>query len=58
MRVRLKMCITNIFTHLAKQEPTASGPATLDNLQKAFAANNCHIQKLMIDIALVATEIK
>ena len=39
-------------------EPTAYGPATLDNLQKAFAANNCNIQKLMIDIALIATEIK
>lgn len=50
--------IRHLFHHLVKQEPTAYGPATLDNLQKAFAANNCHIQKLMIDIALVATEIK
>ena len=50
--------IRHLFHHLVKQEPTAYGPATLDNLQKAFAANNCHIQKLMIDIALVATEVK
>jgi mono/diheme cytochrome c family protein len=48
--------IRHLFHHLVKQEPTAYGPATLDNLQKAFAANNCHIQKLMIDIALVAAE--
>ncbi|MBE7494406.1 MAG: DUF1592 domain-containing protein [Verrucomicrobiaceae bacterium] len=50
--------IRHLFHHLVKQEPTAYGPATLDNLQKAFAANNCHIQKLMIDIALVAAEVK
>jgi hypothetical protein len=50
--------IRHLFHHLVKQEPTAYGPATLDNLQKAFATNKCHIQKLMIDIALVATEVK
>jgi hypothetical protein len=48
--------IRHLFHHLVKQEPTAYGPATLDNLQKVFAANNCHIQKLMIDIALVAAQ--
>ena len=50
--------IRHLFHHLVKQEPTAYGPVTLDNLQKAFTSNNCHIQKLMIDIALVATEVK
>jgi hypothetical protein len=36
-----------------KQEPTAYGPKVLDDLQRNFAANNCHIQKLLMDIALV-----
>ncbi len=50
--------IRHLFHHLVKQEPTAYDPTTLDNLQKAFAANHCHIQKLMIDIAIVAAGIK
>jgi len=45
--------IRHLFHHLVKQEPTTYGPATLDTLQKSFAANNCHIQMLMIDIAIV-----
>ena len=32
--------------------------AKLPGIKKAFAANNCHIQSLMIDIAFVATEVK
>ncbi|MFO1486317.1 MAG: DUF1592 domain-containing protein [Verrucomicrobiaceae bacterium] len=50
--------IRHLFHHLVKQEPAAYGAPTLDNLQKSFAASNCNIQKLMIDIAIVATEIK
>lgn len=50
--------IRHLFHHLVKQEPAAYGSATLDNLQRAFAASNCHVQKLMLDIALVATEVK
>jgi hypothetical protein len=49
--------IRHLFHHLVKQEPAAYGPATLDNLQKSFAANHCHVQKLMLDIALLATEV-
>ncbi len=47
--------IRHLFHHLVKQEPTAFGPKVLDDLQRNFAANNCHIQKLLIDIALVVT---
>ncbi len=50
--------IRHLFHHLIKQEPSAYGIATLDNLQRDFAANNCNIQKLMLDIAIVATEAK
>jgi hypothetical protein len=45
--------IRHLFHHLVKQEPTAYGPKVLDDLQRNFAANNCHIQKLLMDIALV-----
>jgi hypothetical protein len=47
--------IRHLFHHLVKQEPTAYGPTVLDDLQHNFAANNCHIQKLLMDIALVVT---
>lgn len=47
--------IRHLFHHLIKQEPAAFGPKVLDELQRSFAANNCNIQKLMIEIAMVAT---
>jgi hypothetical protein len=47
--------IRHLFHHLVKQEPTAYGAKVLDDLQQNFAANNCHIQKLLIDITLVVT---
>ena len=47
--------IRHLFHHLVKQEPTAYGAKVLDDLQQNFAANNCHIQKLLIDIALIVT---
>ncbi len=50
--------IRHLFHHLIKQEPSAYGIATLENLQRDFAANNCNIQKLILDIAIVATELK
>jgi hypothetical protein len=46
--------IRHLFHHLIKQEPTAYGPKALDDLQKTFAASGCHIQKLLVEIALVA----
>jgi len=49
--------IRHLFHHLIKQEPSAYGIATLENLQRDFAANNCNIQKLILDIAIIATEL-
>jgi hypothetical protein len=46
--------IRHLFHHLIKQEPTAYGSKVLDDLQKSFAANGCNIQKLLVEIALVA----
>lgn len=46
--------IRHLFHHLVKQEPGAYGIATLDKLQRDFAASGCHIQKLLVEIALVA----
>ena len=48
--------IRHLFHHLVKQDPAAYGPRTIDDLQKSFASNNCHVQKLMIEIALVAAD--
>jgi hypothetical protein len=50
--------IRHLFHHLVKQEPAAYGATTLDTLQKDFAANQCSIQRLMTEIALVAAEVK
>lgn len=50
--------IRHLFHHLVKQEPAAYGPKVLDDLQKSFAANNCSIQKLVIEIAVIASEVK
>lgn len=50
--------IRHLFHHLIKQEPAAYGVQTLENLQRDFAANGCNIQKLILDIALIAGEVK
>jgi hypothetical protein len=50
--------IRHLFNHLAKQQATAYGPRVLDDLLKSFETNQCHIQKLLTDIAVVATEVK
>ncbi|HBJ83038.1 MAG TPA: hypothetical protein DDZ88_04020 [Verrucomicrobiales bacterium] len=46
--------IRHLFHHLIKQDPAAYGPKVLDDLQKSFAASGCHIQKLLVEITLVA----
>ncbi len=50
--------IRHLFHHLVKQEPSAYGVRTLDKLQHDFAANGCNIQRLMVDIAILATGVK
>jgi hypothetical protein len=46
--------IRHLFHHLVKQEPAAFGTNTLDDLQRQFAAGGCHIQNLIVEIAVVA----
>ena len=46
--------IRHLFHHLVKQEPAAYGTNTLDDLQRQFAAGGCHIQNLIVEIAVVA----
>lgn len=46
--------IRQLFNHFVKQQPLAYGPQTLEDLQKNFAASNCSVQKLLVDLALVA----
>jgi hypothetical protein len=46
--------IRHLFHHLVKQQPAAYGAQRLDELQRSFATNQCHIQKLILEIALVA----
>lgn len=48
--------IRHLFHHLVKQQPTAYGAHRLDDLQRQFAADQCHIQNLLLEIALIATE--
>lgn len=46
--------IRHLFHHLVKQDPAAYGAKTLDQLQRDFAASGCHIQKLLVEIAVLA----
>ncbi|WP_395753255.1 DUF1592 domain-containing protein [Prosthecobacter sp.] len=46
--------IRQVFNHFVKQQPLAYGPQTLEDLQKSFAASSCNVQKLLVDIAMVA----
>jgi len=50
--------IRHLFHHLVKQQTPAYGPKVLDDLQKSFATHGCHIQKLLVEIAMVACEVK
>lgn len=45
--------IRQIFNHFIKQSPLAYGTDTLETLQRDFAAANCNVQKLLVEIALV-----
>lgn len=45
--------IRHLFHHIVKQEPTAYGIRTLDNLQHDFAASGCNVQRLLVQIALI-----
>lgn len=45
--------IRQLFNHLIKQQPLAFGPDTLETLQRDFAASNCNVQKLLVEMALV-----
>ena len=50
--------IRHLFHHFVKQEPMAYGVPTLDNLQRDFAANGCNIQRLLVEVAVTAGEVK
>ena len=46
--------IRQLFNHFVKQQPLAYGPQTLEDLQKSFAASSCNVQKLLVDLTLLA----
>jgi mono/diheme cytochrome c family protein len=46
--------IRQMFNHFVKQQPLAYGPQTLEDMQKSFAASNCNVQKLIVDITMTA----
>jgi mono/diheme cytochrome c family protein len=46
--------IRHLFHHTVKQQVPAYGPKVMDDLQRQFAASGCHIQKLLLEIALTA----
>ncbi|GEP46257.1 hypothetical protein BGE01nite_55480 [Brevifollis gellanilyticus] len=50
--------IRHLFNHLVKQQIPAYGPKVLDDLQQKFSASGCNIQNLVLEIAIIATEVK
>jgi hypothetical protein len=46
--------VQQLFHALVKQPMRAWGPDTLETLRKQFAANNCDIRRLLVDIMTVA----
>jgi hypothetical protein len=46
--------VQQLFHALVKQPTRAWGPDTLETLRKQFAANNCDIRRLLVDIMTVA----
>ena len=46
--------VQSLFHALVKQPMRAWGPDTLETLRKQFAANNCDIRRLLVDIMTVA----
>jgi hypothetical protein len=49
--------VRQFFQYLVKQPPAAYGPETLEQLEKSFSADNCNMQKLAINIALIASSL-
>jgi len=47
--------IRQLFNHAVKQQFAAYGPETMTDLQRSFAGNGCNIQKLLLEIALIAS---
>jgi len=48
--------IRQMFNHFVKQQPLAYGAQTLEDLQKSFAASSCNVQKLIVDLTIVAVQ--
>jgi hypothetical protein len=46
--------IRHFFHHLAKQEPGAFGPETMDALRNSFTSSEFNIRKLLADIAVAS----
>ena len=46
--------VQQLFHALVKQPMRAWGPDTLETLRKQFAANNCDIRRLLVDIMTIA----
>ena len=46
--------VRNLFHAVVKQPLRAWGPDTLDSLRKSFAANDCDVRRLLVDIITVA----
>jgi hypothetical protein len=46
--------IIQLFQHLTKQVPGAYGPTVIEQMRAEFAADNFHIQNLMVRIAIQA----
>ncbi|MDB6174087.1 MAG: cytochrome c [Chthoniobacteraceae bacterium] len=49
-----KVFVRQLFHHVAKQEPAAFGPDTLDSLRRSFISSEFNIQKLLAEIAVIA----
>ncbi len=45
--------IRHLFNHLIKQPTPAYGQNIIEHLQRNFAASDCNIQKLLVEIALI-----
>lgn len=46
--------VVQMFQHLTKQNPPAYGPETTEQLRDQFAADQFHVQNLMVRIAVLA----
>jgi hypothetical protein len=53
-RAARKGFVRQIFQFLVKQSPTVYGAETLDRLEDFFSKNNCHVRKLVAEIAVTA----